>query len=154
MENEVLITDDREVADIFHEYLIHIREALGILEPKDILTPIDGLYDSIEAAIKKYSSHPSIVLIYKNKKSNEFGFNTVVRERVAVELQTLKLNKANHVGSIPGKILKDNQDIFTNVLQKLFNISVIDGTFPPELKIREITPAYKAIDQTLKSNYR
>ena len=74
--------------------------------------------------------------------------------RVATEIQKLKLNKASPVDSIPGKILKDNQDIFTNALQKLFNDSVIDGTFPPELKIGEITPVYKADDQTLKSNYR
>ena len=117
--------------------------------------PIDGLRDPIEAEIRKYSSHPSIELIYMNKKSsNEFGFNTVVRERVAAALQKLKLNKANPVGSIPGKILKDNQDKFTNMLQKLFNDSVINGIFPPELKIGEITPVYKANDQTSKTNYR
>ena len=154
LENEVLVSDDREVADIFNEYFIHITEALGIHEPKDILTPIDGLRDPIEAAIKKYSSHLSIQLIFKNKKSsNEFGFNTVVKEKVAAAFQKLKLNKANPVGSIPGKILKDNQDIFTNMLQKLFN-DVIKGIFPPELKIGEITPVYKANDQTSKTNYR
>ena len=155
MENEVLVTDDREVANIFNEYFISITEVLGIQEPKDILMPIEGLHDPIEVAIKKFSSHPSIELIYKNKKSlNEFRFTMVVRERVATEIQKLKLNKATPVDSIPGKILKDNQDIFTNALQKLFNDSVIDGTFPPELKIGEITPVYKANDQTLKSNYR
>ena len=107
------------------------------------------------AGYTKYSSHSSIQLIFKNKKSsNEFGFNTVVKERVAAALQKLKLNKANPVGSIPGKILKDNQDIFTNMLQKLFNDSVIKGIFPPELKIGEITPVYKANDQTSKTNYR
>ena len=155
LENEVLVTDDREVANIFNEYFISITEVLGIQEPKDILKPIEGLHDPIEVAIKKFSSHPSIELIYKNKKSsNEFRFTMVVRERVATEIQKLKLNKASPVDSIPGKILKDNQDIFTNALQKLFNDSVIDGTFPPELKIGEITPVYKANDQTLKSNYR
>ena len=104
--------------------------------PKDILMPIDGLHDPIE----KFSSHPSIELIYKNNKSsNEFRFKIVVRERVATEIQKLKLNKASPVDSIPGKILKDNQDIFTNALQKLFNDSVINGTFPPELKIGNLT---------------
>ena len=74
-----------------------------------------------------------------------------MRERVAVELQKLKLDNANPVGSIPVKVLKDNQDIFTNILQKLFTISVINGTFPPELKIGDITLVYKANDQTLKA---
>ena len=67
--------------------------------------PIYGHHDPIEVAIKKYSSHPSIELIYKNKtSSNEFRFNMVIRERVATELQKLKLNKANPVDSIPGKV--------------------------------------------------
>ena len=87
LENEVLATDDREVPNIFNEYFIHITEALGIHEPKDILVPLYGLHGLIEVAIKQYSSHPSIELIYKNKKlSNEFRFNTAVRERVFAEL--------------------------------------------------------------------
>ena len=40
----------------------------------------------------KYSSHPNITIIYKNKESsNEFEFNTVVKERVAAELQKQKI---------------------------------------------------------------
>ena len=57
-----------------------------------------------------------------------------VRERVATETQKLKLNKASPVDSIPGKILKDNQDIFTIALQKLFNDSVIMELFLQNLR--------------------
>ena len=71
-----------------------------------------------------------------------------MRERVAAELQKLKLNKTNPVGSISEKTLKDSQGIFTNMLQKVFNGTVITRTFPPELKIGEITAVYKANDQT------
>ena len=41
--------------------------------------------------------------------------------------------------------------MFTNIFTKAL---VVNGTFPPELKIGEKTPAHKANDQTLKSNYR
>ena len=101
--------------------MIPIAEALRVHEPNDILTPTDGLRDPIEVAIKKYSSHLSITLIYENKKSsNEIRFNSVVRERVSAELQRQKLNKATPVGSIPGKNLKNNQGIYkhcSNTLQ-------------------------------------
>ena len=96
LENEVPVTDDKEVADIFNVYFIHITEALGIHQEKDALTPIEEVHDPIEVAIKNYSSHQSIEFIYNHRKSsNEFGFNTAVGERVATELQKLKLNKAN-----------------------------------------------------------
>ena len=55
----------------------------------------------------------------------------------------LKWNKTTSVS---------NQDAFTNLLQKLFNGNVINGIFHPELKICEVTPAYKLSDQILKSN--
>ena len=95
LENQVLAVDAREVGGIFDKSFIHITEARGIHEPNDNLMPIDGLRGPIEAAIKKYSFHPRLELIYENKKlSNKFGFNTVFRERVAAELENLKLNKA------------------------------------------------------------
>ena len=40
------------------------------------------------------------------------------------------------------------------MIQKLFNGSAINGIFPLELKIGEVTPVYNANDQTAKSNYR
>ena len=55
------------MADMCNECFIHKTEALGTHEPKDILTPIDEHRDPIEVAISKYSSHPSIELIYKAK---------------------------------------------------------------------------------------
>ena len=72
MENEVLVTDDKEVAEIFNEYFVNITDSLGIIQPKDALTPTDGLHDPVEIAIKKYSSHPSIKLISENKKIQTF----------------------------------------------------------------------------------
>ena len=52
---------------IYNEYFIYIAEALGIHEKKDILMLIGEVQDLIEVASKKYSSHPSIELICKNK---------------------------------------------------------------------------------------
>ena len=53
LENEVLVTDDKEVAEIFNEYFANITDSLiGIIQPKDALTPTDGLQDPVEIAIK------------------------------------------------------------------------------------------------------
>ena len=75
LENEVLVTDDKEVAEIFNEYFVNITDSLGIIEPKDALQDTDGISDLVEIAIQKYSSHPSVKLISSNTKpSHSFAF--------------------------------------------------------------------------------
>ena len=74
LENQVVVTDAKEVAEIFNEYFVNITDSLGIIQPKDALTPTDGLHDPVEIAIKKYSSHPSIKLrIFPVSISVDFG---------------------------------------------------------------------------------
>ena len=105
LENEVLVTDDKEVAEIFNEYFVNITDSLGIIQPRDALTTTDGLHDPVEIAIKKYSSHPSIKLISENRNpSHNFAFGFVTNGRVSAKLRELKVNKASPIASIPGKI--------------------------------------------------
>ena len=55
---------------------------------------IDGIYDPVEIAIQKYSSHPSVKLISSNTKpSHSFAFNFVANSRVSAELRDLKVRK-------------------------------------------------------------
>ena len=52
LENEVLVTDGKEVAEIFNEYFVNIADSLGIIQPKDALQHIDGMHDPVEIAIE------------------------------------------------------------------------------------------------------
>lgn len=58
----------------------------------------------------------------------------VTNERIFAKLQELKANKATPVDSSSGKTLRDDQGIFTKILQEPFNVSANDGSFLPELK--------------------
>ena len=94
LENGVLVTDDKEVAEVFNEYFVNITDSLGIIQPKGALTPTDGLYDPVEITSKTYSSHPSIKLISANTiPSNDFAFSCVTNESVSAKLQELKKRK-------------------------------------------------------------
>ena len=105
LENEVLVTDDKEVAEILNEYFVNITDSLGIIQPKEALIPTDGLHDPVEIAIKKYSSCPSIKLISTNANpSNNFAFSCVSNEKLSAKLRELKIKKPFPVGSIPGRI--------------------------------------------------
>ena len=155
LENEVLVTDDKEVAEIFNEYFVNITDSLGIIQPKDALQDIVGISDPVEIEIQKYSSHPCVKLISSNTKpSHSFAFNFVANSRVSAELRDLKVKKASPIDSIPSNILRDNLDIFTDVLQQHFNASIDNGIFPTVFKRGEVTCVFKANDQMTKSNYR
>ena len=41
LKNEVLVTNDKEVAKILSECFVNITDSLGIIQPKDALTPTD-----------------------------------------------------------------------------------------------------------------
>ena len=131
--------------------VIHSRRQLSSLD----LQHIDGIHNSVEIAIKKYSSHPSVKLMSSNTKSSHtFFFNFVATSKASTELCDLKVKKACNLDSISSKVFRDNLGIFTDILQQYFNTSIDDEIFPNELKKGEVTLVFNADDQMIKSNYR
>ena len=131
--------------------VIHSRRRLSSLD----LQHIDGIHNSVEIASKKYSSHPSVKLIYSSTKSSHtFVFNFVATSKASAELCDLKVKKAYNLDSISSKVFRDNLGIFTDILQQYFNTSIDDEIFPNELKKGEVTLVFNADDQMIKSNYR
>ena len=56
--------------------------------------------------------------------------------------------------SISAVVVKATYQCFTEPLTHIFNISVMYGVFPSELKLAKVTPLFKANDPMLFSNYR
>ena len=56
--------------------------------------------------------------------------------------------------AIPAKIIKENCDIFSYKLLNDFNLSVTSGIYPNNLKLADITPAFKKGDRFNEENYR
>lgn len=44
--------------------------------------------------------------------------------------------------------------MISDILSKIFNISITQGAYPSKLKIAKIIPIYKAEDETDTNNYR
>ena len=70
------------------------------------------------------------------------------------ELSRLNTKKASTIESIPSWILKENEDIFAPLLTTIFNNSLLQKTFPEDLKLGDITPLFKSDKTTEKRNYR
>ena len=66
----------------------------------------------------------------------------------------METSKACQDTDIPTKIIKENADIFADILLASFNDSVEKSNFPSSLKQANITPVFKKGDRNSKDNYR
>ena len=63
IEGKEIISDDKDVAEKLSNYFENAVISLDIIENKDIVTSVNGIYDPIDIAIPKYEKHPSILAI-------------------------------------------------------------------------------------------
>ena len=55
---------------------------------------------------------------------------------------------------IPPKILTESREYCSDILQKLFNITLSNKEFPDKLKLVDVTRMYKKDDPNKSKNYR
>ena len=131
---------------------------LQLNENKAILNPTENLVnqDPIEKAIYKYKDHPSILEIKKNVNiESEFTFSNVTEAAMKKEIEKLDTKKAGTFKNIPTKMLKEMKDIVPKPLAQIWNTEIVlNKTFPSKLKLADITPPFKKMDNTSKKKYR
>ena len=154
IENERILSADGDVAEFLNSFFSDATKTLGINENRYILNDTLHMVDSIEIALKKFESHPSILKINEKVGESVFSFNTVTLEDVILEIRNLNPNKASIVTSIPLRNLKENADICGPALHPIVNNAIHDCIFPDKLKLADIAPLHKKDDKTDKKNYR
>ena len=155
VENDEVISDDRQVAEIFNNYFVTVSETLGIAENLDNVRSTEGIIDPVEKAIEKYANHPSIkTILTRFPVVAGFSFEHVTISKIETEIKNLNSNKATTFGNIPPKLLKTNSDICAEPLQKVFNECVSKSQFPDELKAADVSSLFKKDVSTSKTNYR
>ena len=113
-----------------------------------------------EHPIKNFENHSSIVAIKDYRNTNDwFSFEPVTKKMMArkspaTQISNLKPGKAVRSNHIPTKILKDFEHLFATFICNNFNKSLLNGTFPEDLKIAEVVPVYKKKKRTGKNNNR
>ena len=81
-------------------------------------------------------------------------FLQVCKDEILQEILYLDASKACQDSDIPSRIIKENADIFTDILHSSFNNSIYQSEFPSTLKLANITPVFKKGDRNSKENYR
>ena len=101
IENESILSADGDVAEFLNSFSSDATKSLGINENQYILNDTLHIVDSIDIALKKFESHPSILKINEIVGGSVFSFNTVTLEDVVLEIRNQNPNKASIVTSIP-----------------------------------------------------
>ena len=104
-ENGKLVTDEKEVANIFNDFFVKIVSILGINTEHEYLNTTNISHNPIENAIYKYENHPSAIAIknYMKGTNSSFSFQTVKKENTAKLITNLD-NKLKSM-DIPTKLV-------------------------------------------------
>ena len=106
--------------------------------------------------IENFKNHESIkrIKLANFHHRQTFNFRYVSVKEVKKELMNLSSKKVTRKGDIPAKILKDSLSVYTKELTTIINNCLKDGLFPNELKLANVSPAFKKDDDLNKENYR
>ena len=132
--NDSILTDDKSISESFNKYFTSIADKI--------------LHE------RKYTGVKSHMDYLHNPLPNSF----VIRECTPLEVESLiaslNKNKATGPNSIPTSILQLLKSDLSIPLSKIYNLSLVSGTYPEILKISKTVPIFKKGSHHLISNYR
>ena len=156
VENGVIISDNKEVAEKLNTFFIESVENLKVeaglsCDDSNVNTCLD-----IDEIIKKYTSHPSILKIKEHVKlDGQFTFKNITEEKINKDIRELNPKKACIENDIPTKILVGSSDIVSEYLTNIYNDSKNESKFPSSLKSGTVVPINKkGTRTTVKKDYR
>ena len=144
-----------KTAETFHKFFVNIVPSLKISPKENYETDVGNDNEPILNYINKFNNHPSIKVIKSRKKEVQtFTFSYVSYEEVLNEFRKLQTTKTTQQNDIPTKILKENLEVFPRYFHKNINFCIENSIFPSDLKVADVTPAFKKKSKTSKDNYR
>ena len=158
LENGKIVTEEKEIVEIFNDHYINIVENTSGWKPKDARDELGQNRTNteiIQYIIHKYKDHPSIAAInkvFKNSKKNRFS--KVSKNEVNKLLKSVDIKKSVGDDTIPPKFIKLAADIIDDPLTKAINSSIEQHIFPNTAKKSAVLPIFKDDERTNKLNYR
>ena len=142
-----IITNKHEIAEKLNCLFAQAVDNLEI----DPFAPDQSGNDEIENILKRYESHPSVIIIKENVViENEFSFRDISSLELEKNILNLDVTKASVSDDIPTKILVGTYDIVSNFISHIYNESKNNHIFPSSLKLADIIPTQKK-GQTVSS---
>ena len=88
------------------------------------------------------------------QKEPQFSFRFVDKDEFLKEILNSDVSKAYQDSDIPSRIIKQNADVFTDILPSSFNNLIYPSQSAPIFKLVNISLAFKKGDRNFKENYR
>ena len=154
VENEIITSDNKEVAEKFNNFF---NEAVENLDIELFQTEFTGdrLTCNLQGKLDRYDDHPSIKKINENVKLDiKFSFSDITFQEFENEILKLDIKKAVQDGDIPTKVLIKTHDIVSNHLSNYYNKAKNNQNYPASLKLANVVPIHKKEERTLMKNYR
>ena len=135
VENEEVITDDKEIAETFNTFFDKAVSSLDININPFLLNDPGDLTDPVDIALKKFECHPSIIDIKENVTVDKgFSFSTVTSKDMEAKIQALNVKKSGTYMNIPASILKQVKEVAADPLTYIWNNEIINNKkFPAKL---------------------
>ena len=98
VENDEMIDDEIQIANLFNEYFVNIVKKLGLFTKEQNAISTENSLSEVEIAITKYGNHPSIIAITEKMEklgNPTFGFDFTSYEETVKEVNNLKIRKVS-----------------------------------------------------------
>ena len=156
--NEELVTDKSELAEIFNTHYINIVEKSSGIGPSVIGNPNDSLEDSktVKTIIEEYKNHPSIINIKKQVPHNieMFHFQKPTVGEINKIIKSINPKKATGPDKIPPKIVKLSANVIDSHYTNIIINDIETDCFADNGKTALVRPIYKKKDRQKVENYR
>ena len=161
IENDEIITEEKDLVEIFNEHYINIVEKSSGIKPVNV-TMMHNIFDNdtaINVIIEAYQNHPSVTkikeIIVKNTIKRSFKFDSVPKPYIRTLLKNIHIKRATGVDRIPPKLVKLSANILSEPLTKAINDSLTMGIFPDAPEIAAVSPVDQGTDNKNSiSNFR
>ena len=142
MEGGVLLSDPKDVSNIFNEHFSTLGSKVQQKIPSE-----KGSYMSF---LQKKKNNRLII----NPDGHAFFLSPVVPCEISNIINNLDDKKSTGPNGVPVFLLKTFKDFFSNMLSKLVNLSFENGVFPDMLKLAKVIPLHKKESKFNYVNYR
>ena len=145
LEDNEIIRDKQQIAEIFNNYYINILETTTGRSNTQFpdISSLDSS-QKIDNIVEHFKDHLSIQLIKQEiKPSISFDFPLTTEENTVSLIKSVNKNAATGLDKIPPKILNTCADIISKPLTSIINSTIINKKFVNECKIAAVIPLYK-----------